>query len=905
MEHRNITGLDALHPFSIRQAVDPGAIGADKGWWDTSVNPPRFRVRNALNTGWEDPQPVVPLPAEGRVTPDLQTLLAKNTRYNPRDYSLLDIGNDANDAGAAGIAAEGGSLAGAGIHWERPGTYRHTVARNYTRVHRMVPGAILKPVAVNINFAAPIEAGEYQIIDISLGTVSFNGSPQKEFLAAWVGVGPGNPDNGALLNKLEAMLPPSATIKLPSGVLDFLTTWMPGYTAATLGKQTMNYIGATNPLVDRQGATRLAWNGAIKPVTAADGHMSNGSFHLTSASNLFTAEMAARKAHVWVYKCGSTQFGRHKTVLRTFITAFNNAGDVTLNNANLTGVDQNACIFVVDGPEMCFLRSTNQCKLKWLSFEPAYHWDGAVGNYTNRCVRVDLSGEGNTGSSNMVEECQAYVPIRLPLPAFPHFVGFSTGDWSNGNQEFNVFRRCTTTGPGDTRKNEGARATITDIGAGKKRVALTVSIASGVTAAVGTRVRIGDAMGVDAHGIGIPIDTTLANLVNDHTIDIADPAVVAVVGANVTLGQSCGIGFLQGQSADLHREIYDECTTNNCEVGFYLLNGSAHLRDCTVNRCECDIEVTSGTLPFLITGIRGENSGQHLYYAAGSPLYHAYGSASGQNTDPNQAFIELHGGERVDFATLFDSLPPGSKLFNPFDFSGICDAARIQLANILPAQTGFTDFTSPVEEPASLLSTYARRNRRTYLHYNTGINSQPESLLVEHDNDGSSPTRNTAIRAIANPHATDANKEYTGVTASAGTKFPAYINTHILRCFLADQFTAVPGGGGPKAAEMIGYEVGSPGITAPGGTNLATGIKVQPQSGAGVDNSHGIFQLGTNDLNKFLGRTVRATPSTAPADSDIDPGCSSDWTDEAGNTRKSRVRYSGGTYKTETGPALV
>ncbi|MGH3428476.1 MAG: hypothetical protein ACRDQZ_13065 [Mycobacteriales bacterium] len=53
MEHRNITGLDALHPFSIRQAIDPGAIGADKGWLDTSVDPPVLRVRNSTNTGWD------------------------------------------------------------------------------------------------------------------------------------------------------------------------------------------------------------------------------------------------------------------------------------------------------------------------------------------------------------------------------------------------------------------------------------------------------------------------------------------------------------------------------------------------------------------------------------------------------------------------------------------------------------------------------------------------------------------------------------------------------------------------------------------------------------------------------------------------------------------------------------
>lgn len=51
IEHENAA---QIHKFAFVAGSDPGAVGAYKGWVDTSVTPYRFKVRNAGNSAWED-----------------------------------------------------------------------------------------------------------------------------------------------------------------------------------------------------------------------------------------------------------------------------------------------------------------------------------------------------------------------------------------------------------------------------------------------------------------------------------------------------------------------------------------------------------------------------------------------------------------------------------------------------------------------------------------------------------------------------------------------------------------------------------------------------------------------------------------------------------------------------------
>lgn len=51
--HKNLTGADAVHPAAFVQATDPGTVGANLWWVDTSSPPPYLlKLRNATNTGW-------------------------------------------------------------------------------------------------------------------------------------------------------------------------------------------------------------------------------------------------------------------------------------------------------------------------------------------------------------------------------------------------------------------------------------------------------------------------------------------------------------------------------------------------------------------------------------------------------------------------------------------------------------------------------------------------------------------------------------------------------------------------------------------------------------------------------------------------------------------------------------
>ena len=51
--HKDLTGEAAFHPFAYRQSSDPGAVGADIGWIDTTGSAPYpLKVRNSGNTGW-------------------------------------------------------------------------------------------------------------------------------------------------------------------------------------------------------------------------------------------------------------------------------------------------------------------------------------------------------------------------------------------------------------------------------------------------------------------------------------------------------------------------------------------------------------------------------------------------------------------------------------------------------------------------------------------------------------------------------------------------------------------------------------------------------------------------------------------------------------------------------------
>lgn len=52
VEHSNLTGATAIHPAAYIQSSDPGAVGANKLWIDTTTTASVWKRRNSINTAW-------------------------------------------------------------------------------------------------------------------------------------------------------------------------------------------------------------------------------------------------------------------------------------------------------------------------------------------------------------------------------------------------------------------------------------------------------------------------------------------------------------------------------------------------------------------------------------------------------------------------------------------------------------------------------------------------------------------------------------------------------------------------------------------------------------------------------------------------------------------------------------
>jgi hypothetical protein len=50
--HSQQTGASAVHPSAFIQSTDPGAIGANKMWINTTTTASVWNRRNSTNTGW-------------------------------------------------------------------------------------------------------------------------------------------------------------------------------------------------------------------------------------------------------------------------------------------------------------------------------------------------------------------------------------------------------------------------------------------------------------------------------------------------------------------------------------------------------------------------------------------------------------------------------------------------------------------------------------------------------------------------------------------------------------------------------------------------------------------------------------------------------------------------------------
>ncbi len=73
----------------------------------------------------------------------------------------------------------------------------------------------------------------------------------------------------------------------------------------------------------------------------------------------------------------------------------------------------------------------------------------------------------------------------------------------------------------------------------------------------------------------------------------------------------------------------------------------------------------------------------------------------------------------------------------------------------------------------------------------------------------------------------------------------------------------------------------------------------------GVTKGYGVYQEGTLDYNVFKGRTVQATPNSAPNDAELVAGSASLYVDETTHKLMVRVKYADGTTMKTGEVALV
>ncbi len=98
-----------IHKFAYVSDVDPGAIGADKGWVDMSKMPPQFKVRNKNNDGWiliggDLAEMLDILSAQiSNLTTQLGTKANKTNQINGYELANPSIQLDASDIGLGAV----------------------------------------------------------------------------------------------------------------------------------------------------------------------------------------------------------------------------------------------------------------------------------------------------------------------------------------------------------------------------------------------------------------------------------------------------------------------------------------------------------------------------------------------------------------------------------------------------------------------------------------------------------------------------------------------------------------------------------------------------------------------------------------------------------------------------------
>jgi len=849
MEHRNITGLDALHPFSIRQAIDPGAIGADKGWYDTSVSPPRLRIRNATNTGWEDPQ------AQGSAMRAFATTAARDAFYTApvgeelawnrqtgfiqrRDAVLARWLNDGVTGGAGPLVRASSKGAwGDGAHNDRQalidmdtaaatvgrgevnaGLYRVDANMSFSNHLTLTDNAVLQPnVGVNIDINGEFDASLQKHFDLSLGgTVKFtnNKTVTVFYLEHWGVVGDGVTDDTAAFNACLAAIPNNAVLR-PLPRRKFLCG-----TLVLSGRFQVEIDSGLKAGYD-DGVPEILYNGAA------------GGFP-------FVLDRC-RKCRVTGLNITINRVG-HEAGTGFLLSGY---GTRDYNNVD-TGIN---------------LGIGSICSITYCKVFNAFNTD---------CQAVDI--------------CR-YATIQ--------------------NQEYHHVEHCLLFN-GDS----FLRFAFISVGAGS--VNFTVTGVTTLTAGdVGKRIRILKA-GAVAGGVNRALDTTIATVTDATHGTLTVAAVAAVVGIQSLIGENKGSGIRIGPNSNAKRQTIRDNQCNSWFAGINCLNGGFQAYENSLSVCENAIRISGAAEPTFDVGTNSELCLRQVWIdgmggAGGMATHKTFGG----RFDPEwcmDAFLanDANTGPLViEMCSFENRITDGAYLFRAQQFWGIKvkgiifgtggDFPDNRMWDPLNARTGewqetygggpFVDWRSHRFQMG--LSVEA---------YQIDMAGLGPLVLFRRTNAGEVQAQAVAAKSISLPWLGGAGEQvsWQGGMNELG-RHPGGVPYYDF-----DSPGIVISTGHTLAAETVHYRVGPAQLTGGSGLQKDVGLRIHPLLIAGVGLADAVDQQGPNDHVRLNGLVKIGAKNAAPVDADIANSQITFYLDEAGSNLKVRIRQSGGGYKTST-----
>lgn len=669
MEHRNITGLDAVHPFTIRQAADPGAIGADKGWLDDSIAPPKLKVRNATNTGWEIPsaggevKAFVDAAARNAGFPapsgnELADLIAEGvrTRYDQAKGRWLAEGVTGTAGPVVRTGAKGGwgdgthnelqafvdadaATAAAGFHEVLPGTWRIDASVVLTGGLRPVRGAILQANAgAIVDIQGVFEAGDWPVFDESLGGrfIFTNNKRMSAIKAAWWGAKFDGTDDAPAVQRAVNAAPNYCLVTCPIGNYEM------GFASQVVAHDREGVVLYT-PSDSRWPSNTIPAiryiGSAVKTVLIADFvPAASTAYDLTAPGGTLGADHQLKGAYMEVV--AGKGAGQSRWILDNVGTNLrwgpNGSTDLDYDFLLDDLLDGTSHVVIYEPKPMIGLYNSRLCGVQGFYLFPNAIAD--IGVNIDSPLRGPNVG-GGIGSTCFVRNC-----TMEAVPAKQHATCVAISLSQNPNQEYHTLLNNICAGgmwPQGTRTYTTGTST-----AGSN----SIQIPGGANAnMVGQIIVLADA-GPNTYR-SFPLRARVTAVPDGTHLTLNKNATRAVTGGRLQIGFGSGFGLFVGAQANAKRIYSHENSYYGLGYAICSLNGSFHSDLDSFTDDACIIGRFNGSEPSSISKLNAEHCNKFLANASPEPLGFEYCRIDNGELVPSMPFCDS---EAIESTITFD-----------------------------------------------------------------------------------------------------------------------------------------------------------------------------------------------------------------------------------------------------------